>query len=270
MKIILSKLKNTIFISLCVLATLLLASCSTYKGDTLRVGIVPDHSPWEIKGPDNMPTGISVDFMEQFSNAENYNVEWIWLERDELLNALRNHDIDMFISSTTIMEDRLDEFLISDPYAKVYDILLISKSSKLIGKNELNNDHINIAVIANSETENLVKSSYSSASITSYKNRQSAAAAVANGTVDAFADDPLSVMTLYAQNESAYRINPAPLSDEFQYYVAYFNQDHKKLRDQFNDFLFNIKKEGFYDTLNDKFKLPLQKIMDTYQVEFIL
>lgn len=270
MKCLQTKIKTYSFLILLLLSLSLLSSCSNFRGDTLKIGVVADHEPWESQLEDGNASGISVDLATQFAAKYSYQIEWQWFERDELFTALKNHKVDLILSSTTIMDDHLNELLISDPYAKVYDILLIDKNSKLIGKNEINGDHTKMAVIENSETEALIKGNYSSASITSFKNRTSAAKAVSSGICDAFADDPLSVMSLYMLNPEAYRINPAPLSDEFQYYVAYFNKGDQDLREQFNKFLFDIKKTDFYLELNEKYKLPLKDVMELFSVDFML
>lgn len=260
------------FAILCIalLLSSLLIGCSNVNAHKLRVGLIDDHKPWEYKDEQGKAAGISIDLATAFGESQNRKVEFIWLERQTIFDALREGQIDMILSSMTIDKDLLTEFDISDPYTKIYPILLIRQSSPLVGKNQLDHSTVKLSVVADTQTEVLVRSSFSSALILSYNDRKDGLSSLTTQNSDALVDDPLSILTLYQTNPPSFRINPAPLTDNFQYYVAYFNKNQKDTKDDFNKFLMTSRRGGFFDTLEEKYLQPLKVLMDYYQISLNL
>ncbi len=244
---------------LCILSLLtfsVLNGCSLTSDPELKIGMLADHTPWEYEGSDQKPEGITVDIINAFSEYTGQNVKIMWYEPDALFKALSAGTIDCAMSSLPITDEQQALYDITDPYTKTFPILLIGKNSPLISKQQLNHQTSKIAVIENSVYSQLARSEYSNANITEYQNRTEAVEAVKSGLSDCFIDDALSVVNLYKRSPEAFKVNPAPLTDKFQYFTVYIRKDQNDLKEKWNDFFTMKRNEKYFDTLYDKYVDP--------------
>jgi ABC-type amino acid transport substrate-binding protein len=229
-----------------------------------------DHVPWEQKVSDTESKGISVDLANAFSTFSKRQIKIVWLEQEDLFKALADNRVDCILSSVAITDEYKDLYAMSDPYTKMYPIMLIRNEAPILSKVELNRESSKIAVISTTMTERFTKSEYSNAAIQSFSSRSSAIAALLSSKCDVLIDDPLSVFHLNQLYPKETRINPAPLTDKFQYYSVYAAQNNDTLIDQWNVFFTNCRNTEFFDALNEKHVSPFQSIMDEFQIEIDL
>lgn len=253
-----------------IIVTLLLSGCNTSVNGAIRVGMVADHAPWEEKLSDTEATGISADLLKHFSEQTGRAIKIIWVEQEDLYKALSDGRIDCILSSAAITDINFDKFLSSDPYTKSYPILLIRKDAPITSKVELNKATTQIAVISNTVTESFAKSEYSNAVIRTFNTRSEAAASLIDGSCDVFVDDPLSIFSLSLKYPNSTRLNPAPLTDKFQYFTVYVSPKYESLVSEWNDFFARNRESGLFDTLREKYVVPYQPIMDQYNIEISL
>lgn len=265
------KTAKTLAILLILLCfNLLLSSCKSANNTPLKVGMVPDHAPWESKISDKQASGISVDLVNDFSKYSNRAVSIIWLEQDQLFKALSDGEIDCILSSAAISEDHQNSYLMSDPYIKTYPILLIGKDSEVESKNQLNLESTTIAVISPSKTADMAKSEYSNATILGFTSRSAALDSLISGNCDVFIDDPLSVFDLFSHYPTDTRLNPAPLTDKFQYYAVYMPLKSEALKIQWNEFFSNNRKTDYFKKLEEVYVKPYQGIMTEFNITVTL
>lgn len=250
--------------------SLVLSSCSAASGGLLRVGMVSDHKPWENRVSDTEAEGISVDLVNDFSKYSGRPVKIVWFEQAELYKALADGKIDCILSSSPIVDEYQKLFLMSDPYTKTYPILLIRKDSPVVSKNQLNAQNTTIAVIAPSKTADTIRSEYSNATITFFDSRQKAIEALLTAKCDVLVDDPLSIFHFYSLYPDETRINPAPLTDKFQYLTVYMPPEEEALRQQWNDFFSQNRKNGYFEKLTEKYIQPYSNIMSEYNIQISL
>lgn len=248
-------------ILLLLLSIIGLSGCRLASSPEIKIGMIADHSPWESQNADGNPEGITVDIIKAFSAYTKQEVKIIWYEPTNLYKALSSGEIDCAMSSLPITEENQALYLMSDPYTKTFPVLLIGKNSSIISKQQLNNQAINIAVIENSIYAKLARSVYSNANINEYSNRTEAAEAVKSGASDCLIDDALSVVSLYKRDFESFRVNPAPLTDKFQYYTVYMGKENENLRSQWNDFLAVTRNEKYFDGLYDKYIAPDENLL---------
>ena len=250
--------------------SLFLSACKSSNNAPLRVGMVPDHAPWENKISNDKASGISVDLVNDFSKYANRAVSIIWFEQDQIFKALSNGEIDCILSSAAISEDYQNTYLMSDPYIKTYPILLIHQDSPVTSKNQLNLESTTIAVIMPSKTADMAKSEYSNATILGFTSRSAALDALLSGKCDAFIDDPLSIFDLYTHYPTDTRLNPAPLTDKFQYYAVYMPLKSEALKSQWNEFFSKNRKTDYFKQLEEKYIKSYQEIMTQYNITITL
>lgn len=251
-------------------AALLLKGCSTVSGGEIRVGMVSDHVPWENKLSETEAEGISIDLANDFSKFTGRPVKIYWFEQALLYKALADGKVDCILSSAPITDDYQKLYLMSDPYIKTYPILLIRKDSPVVSKNQLNAQSTTIAVIDPSKTADTIRSEYSNATILSFDSRSEALEALLAAKCDVLVDDPLSVFYLHSQSVDQTRINPAPLTDKFQYLTVYMPAGAENLRQQWNDFFSQTRKEGGFDKLTEKYVQPYSDLMLEYNIQITL
>lgn len=244
------------FAILLLLSLIGLSGCALTSDPELNIGMIADHKPWEYVGTEEKPEGLTIDIINAFSEYTGQKVKITWYEPTSLFKALSNGTIDCAMSSLPIMEEQQALYDISDPYTRTFPILLIGQNSSVISKQQLNHQNVNIAVIENSAYSQLARSEYSNANIIEYPNRTEAAEAVKIGLNDCFIDDALSVVSLYKGSPEAFRVNPAPLTDKFQYFTVYIHKDQKDLKEKWNDFFTMKRNEKYFDTLYDKYVAP--------------
>lgn len=249
---------------------LALSGCSATSNAPIKIGIVDDHAPWEKRISDTEAEGISIDLIKAFASYTGQNYKLVWLDQDDLFTALSDKRVDCILSALSFADANRETFLISDPYTKSYPILLIRKDSIINNKAQLNRETTQIAVIVNTQNEAFVKSEYSNAVIQTYSTRTEAMNALNSSSCDVFVDDPLSVFALHSQNPEITRINPAPLTDKFQYYTVYVTPTMEGLVDKWNDFFTYARKNKLFDSLNEKHIAPFKPLMDQHNITITL
>lgn len=260
-----------VLILLALLLSILLIGCqSSQIPSQLKIGIVGEHSPWEELDAEGHQAGISIDLIDAFKTKYNTEVELVWLESDQYLSALDNQTVDCIISSVPASEKLFSRYSISDPYTKTFSIMLYHKNNTALSKSMLNNEAINISVLENSYEETLARSQFSNASIRLYDSRKKAVESVVTKTSDVFLDDALSVLYLYTLNSSALTLNPAPLSDQYQYYVVISQKDNYELSKLWNALFTELRENGFYDALYKKYVSPMNAYMDQFNLQIDL
>lgn len=248
-------------ILLLVFLLISLSGCKLATSPEIRIGMIADHSPWESQNAEGNPEGITVDLIKAFSAYAKEEVKILWYEPGSIYKALSNGEIDCAMSSLPITEENQSLFQYTDPYTKTFPVLLIGNDSPIISKQQLNHQSANIAVIENSVYAKLARSEYSNANISEYSNRTEAVEAVRSGASDCLIDDALSVVNIYKNSPEAFRVNPAPLTDKFQYYTVYVGKDQGDLKEKWNDFFATKRNEKYFDELYNKYIAPDENLL---------
>lgn len=248
----------------------ILTGCQLNSVSEVTIGMSPDHQPWEYKDVGDDPQGITVDIVKRYSEFTGRRTLIVWYEPTDLYKALSDGKVDCIISSLPISEDNQTLYEMSDPYSKTYPILLIGIHSSIISKQQLNNQNARIAVITDSRFAEIARSEYSNANIIAYKTRTEAAEAVKTGLCDVFIDDVLSIVALYKTAPDQFKINPAPLTDKFQYYTVYSQSGETELTSSWNDFFSAMRNSDYFITLYDQYVKPDQEILDRFDITLSL
>lgn len=254
-----------------MLFMILMTGCqSTSVAKNIKIGISADHSPWEELNSEGSQNGISIDFINAYEAKYNVKAETIWLDSSDLKNALDTNQVDCILSSIPASETLFNQYSLSDPYTKTFSVMLYNLESPAISKRTLNSEHISIAVLEGSFEEALARSQFSNAEIQIFKSRTEAVNSLLSAQSDVMLDDAVSALNLYVINQSKLKLNPAPLSDQYQYYVVVANKEQTALTTHWNTLFSELRTNGFYDSLYEKYIVPLNTYIDSLnlQIEF--
>lgn len=258
-------------LSLILIISLSISGCQSASGlRDIRVGMTTNHSPWEELSAEGSHNGISIDFIKAYENAYNVKVEIVWLEQAELQSALDSGNIDCILSSIPASELLLSQYSLSDPYTKTFSVMLYTLNSPATSKSNLNSEHTRIAVLEGSSEELLARSQFSNAEIQVFKSRAAAIESLTRSTSDVLMTDALSALHLYAKYQTKLNLNPAPLSDQYQYYVVVASKDNEILTTSWSDLFTTLRKNGFYDSLVEKYVVPLNGLIESMNLQISL
>lgn len=260
-----------LFLGLILLTMLSLSGCqSTASPKDIRIGMTANHSPWEELSSEGSQSGISIDFIAAYEEAYQVKAEVIWLEQSELQPALDSGSVDCILSSIPASELLLSQYSLSDPYIKTFTVMLHTLNSAAVSKSTLNSEHIRIAVLEGSYEDSLARSQFSNAEIQIFKSRAAAVDSLLSSNSDVLMTDALSALHLYANHQTKLKLNPAPLSDQYQYYVVVAAKGNDALTTRWSELFAKLRKEGYYERLNDKYVAPLDAFIEKLNLQIAL
>ena len=121
-------MKSLRWLSIALLVSICLSSCN--KDDsTLVVGMELAYPPFEMRGPDNQPDGISVRMAEGLAESVGKELEIRDVEWSGIIPALQSGKIDLIISSMTRTPEREQAIAFSDGYVTNGLCMLVAKDS---------------------------------------------------------------------------------------------------------------------------------------------
>ncbi|MEQ8175878.1 MAG: ABC transporter permease subunit [Syntrophomonadaceae bacterium] len=223
---------------------------------TLRLGFANSGEPIAYIDSSNKFTGFDIELATYIAQKLDMQLEVVNMEFSALIPALQAGKIDMIASGISITEERAKKVLFSESY---YDggiaVIVAGKpgaptgntSGKLNTVEDLKDKKI--GVLLGGIHDEYARKTYPNATVMQYKSQSDLILAVKTGKVDAafFTHESLLEMMRSDQElaflgENLYRI-PMGMG---------FNQNNDKLREQFNEFLKQIKGNGVYDDMVDR------------------
>lgn len=126
--------------------------------NTLNVGVVPDHKPFEYIDGDTV-SGLDIDVINMIANDLNLNVKLNFSTMDDIINDVeKGEKCDVAISDLQITEERQKRVLMSSPYYSIVDNGVEKKAGIAIGKNKTAlSRSINKAIEVNKNNGNIQK-----------------------------------------------------------------------------------------------------------------
>ncbi len=120
------------------------------------IGIDGNYPPFTFQGNDSKFTGLDIESARWIANREGFQVEFVALPWDGILNALQAGSIDMVYSGLTVTEEREKQFFLTTPYYTVNQSIAVRQDSNLTMQ-DLNDGWLRVGVQAGSTSENWVR-----------------------------------------------------------------------------------------------------------------
>lgn len=239
-----------------LVGSLVACSQTTSKNEkedkALVVGMELAYPPFETKDSEGNPDGISVAFMEAFSEYLGREIVVENIAWDGLIPALQTGSIDMIMSSMTITEERELAVQFSDPYANALLAVLANSNSTIESIEDLNQEGKKVAVKTGSTGFTYAKNNLPNAEIIALADESACVMEVAQGKVDGFIYDQLTIYRNWQNNLDTTKAIFIPFQDVEKWGIALRKED-EELAKQLNEFIVKYRADGGFDQLSETY-----------------
>lgn len=259
-----------------ILAALLLVSCgkpdpgTAGTGDSAKpfvVGMELAYPPFEMRGPDNQPDGISVRMAEDLAARLGRPLEIRDVEWDGIIPALQSGKIDAIISSMTRTPEREQAIAFSEGYVTNGLCLLVGKESTIQSAADLKAGVHKIAVKLATTGHQWARSELPGMELIILDTSAACALEVVQGKADAFIYDQISIYQHWKQNEDKTRPILHPIREET--WAIGLRKGDEALQTEINAFLDDYRAQGKFDELADRYMAEPKATFEKMGVPFI-
>ena len=238
----------------------------TDNKEVLRMGTCALIEPFSFQA-NGILTGLDIELSRLLGQRLDKKIEIIDMNFGSLIPALQSGKVDFALSNFNVTEERKKFVNFSLPYVENDISALVRRlstpdyadehqtvdkqgdtvsqqDSKLTSVADLKNKRI--GVLLGSAHDIYATKNFPDATILQYKSPSDVALAVKSGKVDAALFDAEPLREIMRQNDTLGLLGDSLFS--FSVGVG-FSKDNKALRDQFNQFLAQIKLNGVYDDM---------------------
>jgi polar amino acid transport system substrate-binding protein len=201
--------------------------------------------------------GFDIEFAHRIAKRLGKRLEVVNMEFGAMLPALISGKVDMIGAGLSITEERAKSVLFSNPYYESGIVALVRGDADGAGENAANagkatpepGTYAEIGVLMGSIHETYANKTYQNTNIQSFNTVTDLLMALNGGKVDGVFVDHTSVREILSQND-AFAVLEANL---FVVDIAAgFHQKSDALREQFNEFLKQIRNDGTYAAMEKR------------------
>jgi len=258
-----------------VLVAVLLAGCGNETDPStdaaqpspLRVGMELAYPPFEMRGPDNEPDGISVRMAEDLGEFLGRPVEIYDIPFDGIIAALRSGKIDVTISSMTRTEERARAIAFSDHYVTNGLCMLVAKDSAIESADDLKEDGVRVAVKIGTTGQQWADRNLPEADKVVLDSAATCVLEVVQGKADAFIYDQISIYRHWKSHSDVTRPILEPIRQES--WAIGLRQEDAKLLENVNRFLADYRAAGRFDELAERYMAEEKAAFEERGVPFI-
>ncbi|BEJ62548.1 transporter substrate-binding domain-containing protein [Campylobacter jejuni] len=228
----------------------------------LVVGMELGYPPFEMSDKTGKASGISVDFLEAFAKKNGYklvvkNTAW-----DGLIPALKTAKIDLIMSSMTITDERKKVVDFSIPYAKANLAILTPLNSDIANIKDLDKKGKVLALKRGSTGHLYAVKNLKNATINLFDKENAAILEVIQGKADGFFYDQLTIYRTWQKHQDTTRAILAPFQENSEFWGIAVQKGNAELKKELDEFIAESKKDGFFDSLGEKY---LKDVKDTFK-----
>ena len=222
---------------------------STIKTEgKIRIGTEGTYAPYTFHDKDGKLTGFDVEIAEEVAKRLGVKPEFIETKWDGMFAGLDAKRFDMIVNQVGIKADRQEKYDFSDPYIVSKAVLIVNSDNTTITKFE----DLKGKKSAQSLTSNLAKiAETNGAVIQQIDGFNQAIDLLVSKRVDATINDSLSFLDLKKQKPDL-AIKVVDEEENAQPSGIMFNKGNKELVDATNKALTDMKADGTYAKISDK------------------
>ncbi len=262
--------RSPLFASI-LLAAALLASCGSSDGPDgakpFVVGMELAYPPFEMRGPDNRPDGISVRMAEDLAARLGRRLEIRDVEWDGIIPALQSGKIDAIISSMTRTSEREQAIAFSEGYVTNGLCLLVAKDSSIRSAADLKPGSHKVAVKLATTGHQWVRAELPGIATITLSDAAACALEVVQGKADAFIYDQISIYQYWKKFEDQTRPILHPIREET--WAIGLRKGEDDLREAVNAFLADYRAKGKFDELAERYMAEPKATFEAMGVPFI-
>lgn len=230
----------------------LFLSALSLNAKVLNVGTNANFPPFEYMDDNAAIVGFDIDLIKELSKRSGFEAKIINMSFDSLIPALKTSKIDIAIAGMSATPDRIKAIDFTDPYY-VTENLYLKKldNSALTSKNELKGKKIGVQI---GTVQEITAKTIKDAKVLPVEDPIAAIMMLKNNKVDAVIIDS-SVGYGYLKNntELVEFLKEPDGSNGFA--IAFDKNKNTDLINKFNGLLKEIKSDGTYDKLLEKYNL---------------
>ncbi len=250
-------MKKALALALCAaMLAGMLTGCSS-KADSGKKWIIATDTvfkPFEYTNEKNEFVGIDVDIMAAVAEDQGFEYELQSLGWDAAVAAVQSGQADGIIAGATIKQERIDSgWIFSDGYFDATQTFVVAEGSDIASFEDLAGK--NVAVkngTAGMDFANSLKDQYGF-TVTVFEDSPTMYQDVILGNSAACVEDTPIMAASIKEGGLALQIPAGMESEGAPYGFAIMNKDNQELLDMFNKGLANIKANGKYQEILDKY-----------------
>lgn len=215
----------------------------------IRVGTEGTYAPFTYHDKDGKLTGFDVEIAQEIAKKIGVQAEFIETKWDGMFAGLDSKRFDIVVNEVTIKEDRKVKYDFSDPYIVSKSVLIVHKDNKdikkitdLKGKKAGQSLTSNLTEIAKSNGAEIVQTDGFNQAIDLLLSKR----------IDATINDGLSYLDLKKQKPDV-AIQVVDETKEASQSAVLLNKGNKELVDAVNKALTDLKKDGTYLKISEKY-----------------
>ncbi|WP_247927205.1 ABC transporter substrate-binding protein/permease [Streptococcus constellatus] len=208
-------------------------------------------APFVFQDSNNKYTGIDMDLIKAIAKDQGFSIEITNPGFDAALNAVQSGQADGMIAGMSVTDARKETFDFSEPYYTANAILAVKESSTIASYKDLKGKTIGVKNGTASQTFLTKNQSKYDYKIKTFADASSMYDSLNSGSVDAVMDDEPVIKYSISQGQKLKTpIKGTPIGDTA---FAVKKGSNPELIQMFNNGLANIKKNGQYQKILDKY-----------------
>ena len=208
-------------------------------------------APFVFQDSNNKYTGIDMDLIKAIAKDQGFTIEITNPGFDAALNAVQSGQADGMIAGMSVTDARKETFDFSEPYYTANAILAIKETSTITSYKDLKGKTVGVKNGTASQTFLTKSQSKYDYKIKTFADASSMYDSLNSGSVDAVMDDEPVVKYSISQGQKLKTpIKGTPIGDTA---FAVKKGSNPELIQMFNHGLANIKKNGQYQKILDKY-----------------
>ncbi|MFM2094409.1 MAG: hypothetical protein RIS70_1533, partial [Planctomycetota bacterium] len=229
-------------------------------GDVLTIGVAATREPFNFVDKNGRVTGHDGELARRIGSKLNRPIRFSDMKFMALIPALQSGKVDMIVTGMTATDERREQVAFSEAYFHNAQVLIVRRTlrnspttpnrspvKKLASVDDLKRSKV--GVLQGSAHESWVQKNLPDATMLTYKAVADVNLALKQKKVDAALYDAETLAALMREDSAIGRINE-PL---FSFNVgAGFHKESGELRAQFDQFLDQLRKNGVYDDMVER------------------
>jgi polar amino acid transport system substrate-binding protein len=223
------------------------------EGEILRIGTSATREPFCFVDENRNVTGHDGEFALRIARELNRPIQFVDMKFSALIPALQSGKIDMIVAGMTATEERAKSVNFTKSYFQNSQVMIVRNSEikqkeEIVSAQRTINDFKNkrIGVLLGSTHDTYALNNLQEATVFQYKTPPEIVLAVKTGKVDA------AIYTTETLNEIFKKESSLEILGDTLFAVPVamgFNKKNSNLKDEFNKFLGEIKQNGVYDDM---------------------
>ncbi|WP_342497616.1 transporter substrate-binding domain-containing protein [Bacillus sp. FSL R7-0672] len=251
-------MKKSMLLIMGLIVVLVMAACGS-KSDsgsgegkgTYKIGIDTTYPPFEFEKGGNYE-GIDVDLINAIAKDQDFKVKLEAMDFSGIIPAMQAGQLDVGMGGMSITDERKKKVDFSDPYFDAGLTVVVKKDSSIKSIDDLKGKKLavkNGTTGAKFASDNADKYGYE---VVQFNDSPSMFQEVSNGNADALIEDYPVITYAIAQQDLKLKTVGDRLNGD-QYGISVMKGKNQDLLKKINKGLENLKKNGEYDKIIDKY-----------------